>query len=88
MEILSKLTDGYTSSDISYIVKESARNSFEASIQTEEKKAVKISQKILEEIISRTKPSVSPDEVRRYEMMRDEYIRKNGDEKRRIGFLP
>ena len=88
IELLSKLTDGYTSSDISYIVKESARSSFEASIQTEEKKAVKISQKILEEIISRTKPSVSPDEVRRYEMIRDEYIRKNGDEKRRIGFLP
>lgn len=87
IELLSKLTDGYTSSDISYIVKESARSSFEASIQTAEKKAVKISQKMLEEIISRTKPSVSPDEVRRYEMMRDEYIRKNGNERRRIGFL-
>ena len=87
MELLSKLTDGYTSSDISYIVKESARNSFEASIQTEDKCAVKISQALLEDVISKTRPSVSPDEVRQYEMMRDEYIRKDGNERRRVGFL-
>ena len=87
MELLSKLTDGYTSSDISYMVKESARNSFEASIQTESKQAVKISQAMIEDVISKTKPSVSADEVRQYEKMRDEYIRKNGSERRRIGFI-
>lgn len=87
MELLSKLTDGYTSSDISYMVKESARNSFEASIRTEDKNAIKISQAMLEEVISKTRPSVSADEVRQYEKMRDDYIRKNGSERRRIGFI-
>ena len=87
LELLSRLTEGYTSSDISYMVKESARNSFEASIQTQDKQAVKISQAMLEDIISKTRPSVSADEVRQYEKMRDEYIRKNGSERRRIGFV-
>ena len=87
LELLSRLTEGYTSSDISYMVKESARNSFEASIQTQDKQAVKISQAMLEDVISKTRPSVSADEVRQYEKMRDEYIRKNGSERRRIGFV-
>ena len=87
MELLSKLTDGYTSSDISYMVKESARISFEASLHTESKQAVQISQAMLENVISKTRPSVSPDEVRLYEKMQDEYIRKNGRERRRIGFI-
>lgn len=87
VELLSKLTDGYTSSDISYMVKESARNSFEASIRTVDKQAVKITQEMLEDVISKTKPSVSADEVRLYEKMRDEYIRKNNPGRRRIGFI-
>lgn len=87
MELLSKLTEGYTSGDISYMVKESARKSFEASIKSEGMDIVKIDQKILEDIIGITKPSVSQEEVRQYERMRDEYIRKNGNERRRIGFL-
>lgn len=85
--LLSRLTDGYTSSDISYMVKESARNSFEASIRNETHNVVKISQRMLEDVISQTKPSVSQDEVHYYEKMRDEYIKKNGPERQRIGFL-
>ena len=84
---LSKMTEGYTSSDISYMVKETARKSFEASIKNENNSVVKISQKMLEEVICQTTPSVSQNEMRHYEKMRDEFIRKNGSERRHIGFL-
>ena len=87
IELLSKMTEGYTSGDISYVVKESARNSFEASIKNRNRGIVKISQTMIEEVIRETKPSVSADEVRRYEKMRDEYVIKGGKEKRRIGFI-
>jgi SpoVK/Ycf46/Vps4 family AAA+-type ATPase len=81
------MTEGYTSGDISYVVKESARNSFEESIKNRNRGIVKISQTMIEEVIRETKPSVSADEVRRYEKMRDEYVIKGGKEKRRIGFI-
>lgn len=87
IELLSKLTEGYTSSDIAYMVKETARNTFEASIRQEEKGVLKITQKMLEDVIKSTRPSVTQDEVRQYEKMCDEYIRKNGCERRRIGFI-
>ena len=69
------------------MVKETARKSFEASIKNENNSVVKISQKLLEEVIGQTSPSVTQEEVRNYEKIRDEYIRKNGNERRRIGFL-
>ena len=87
LELLSNLTDGYTSSDISYMVKESARNSFEASIHTEGKNIVKISQAMLEDVINKTRPSVTQEEVQQYEKMRDEYISKDRKERRKIGFI-
>ena len=86
-DLLSRLTDGYTSSDISYIVKETARNSFEESIKSMDKSVVKITQKMLEEVIKATRPSVTKEEVREYEKMRDEYIRQDGTERRKIGFI-
>ena len=86
-DLLSRLTDGYTSSDISYIVKETARNSFEESIKSMDKSVVKITQKMLEEVIKSTRPSVTQEEVRQYEKMREEYIRKDGKERRKIGFI-
>lgn len=80
---LVAMTKGYTSSDISYIVKESARCSFDASINS--KSVVAINQSALECVIKRTRPSVSCDELREYERMRDSFIK--GDKARpRIGY--
>lgn len=87
IELLSKLTDGYTSSDIAYIVKETARNTFEASLRQKGNNVLKITQEMLEDVIQATRPSVTQDEVRQYEKMRDEYISKKGSERRRIGFI-
>ena len=87
MQELARLTDGYTSSDISFMVKETARNAFEECLKRGSEDIVKISETMLRNVIQATRPSVSHDDVRRYEKMRDEYIRKNGSERRRIGFI-
>ena len=86
IEELARLTDGYTSSDISYMVKETARNAFEACLQHEDKPIIKISETMLREVIKATRPSVSREDVRRYEKMRDEFVENNRKERPRIGF--
>lgn len=84
---LALLTEGYTSSDISYMVKETARNAFEASIKNDNCEIVKISETMLREVITQTRPSVSSDEMRKYERMRDDYMKRSNKERPRIGFL-
>ena len=86
VEELARLTDGYTSSDISYMVKETARNAFEACLQHEDKPIIKISETMLRDVIKSTRPSVSREDVRRYEKMRDEFVENNRKERPRIGF--
>lgn len=87
METLARMTNGFTSSDISYVVKETAIRAFEASLQTDDEQVVKINEAMLEEAVRDTRPSVTPEEVRRYEQMRDNYLRQNKEERRKIGFL-
>lgn len=86
VEELARLTDGYTSSDISYMVKETARNAFEACLQHEDETIVKISETMLRDVIKATRPSVSREDVRRYEKMRDEFVENSRKERPRIGF--
>ena len=112
VEELARLTDGYTSSDISYMVKETARNAFEACLQHEEERfheaesidqtrldyaearkrsdeiqpIIKISETMLRDVIKATRPSVSREDIRRYEKMRDEFVENNRKERPRIGF--
>lgn len=85
-EKLASLTEGYTSADISYIVKETSRNAFEASLVAKTRRVVKISQKMLTDVIGTTHPSVSAADLLRYEKMRDEYLNNNKNERRKIGF--
>lgn len=87
IEELARITDGYTSSDISYMVKETARNAFEASIQMAGNAIVKISEAMLRDVVKATRPSVTRDEVRKYEKMRDEYMKRSNAERPRIGFI-
>ena len=84
---LARLTAGFTSSDIAYMVKETAIRAFEASLQTDDEHTVKISEAMLKEVVGSTRPSVTPDEVRAYERMRDEYLNQNKEKRQRIGFL-
>ena len=87
MEELARLTDGYTSSDISFMVKETARTAFEECLKRDRGTIVKISETMLRNVIKTTRPSVSHDEVRRYEKMRDEFVEYNKKDRPRIGFI-
>ncbi len=87
MEELARLTDGYTSSDISFMVKETARTAFEECLKRDRGTIVKISETMLRNVIKMTRPSVSHDEVRRYEKMRDEFVEYNKKDRPRIGFI-
>lgn len=83
---LAHFTNGFTSSDISYVVTEAARIAFDASMNSKDKQMVKISQNMLTDVIRSTQPSVSSTEVKRYERMRDEYILNKRNDRPRIGF--
>ena len=87
MEELARMTEGYTSSDISYMVKETARNAFEASIKAKGQRVVAISEAMLRDVVKATRPSVTHEEVRKYEKMRDEYVKRSKAERPRIGFV-
>ncbi len=69
------------------MVKETARNAFEASIKDDNCEVVRISETMLREVITQTRPSVSSDEMRKYERMRDDYMKRSNKERPRIGFL-
>ena len=87
MEELARLTDGYTSSDISFMVKETARTAFEECLKCDNQEIVKISETMLRNVIKVTRPSVSHDDVRRYEKMRDEFVEHDKKDRPRIGFI-
>ena len=86
IEKLADITDGFTSSDISYIVKETATNAFEESVKNEESDIVKISETMLENVIKQTRPSVTKQEIKRFEQQRDEFLQVKDNERRTIGF--
>lgn len=82
---LVKMTDGFSSGDISYLVKESARKAFELTLASPEKSVVTITQENLENTIGNAHPSVTAAERHKYEKLRDSYD-KNRRENPRIGF--
>lgn len=86
LQRLADLTKGYTSSDIAYIVKEASREAFRRAIETESQ--IKVDQKSIEDVLKQTPPSISPNDLKRYESMRDEFIEKKKqiDIRPRIGF--
>ena len=80
-----ELTKGYTSSDISFIVKECARCSFEESVKA--RRLVKINQELLERIIADTRPTVTAEELRQFERTKESFGQGCIKESpRRIGF--
>ena len=87
IEDLARITDGYTSSDITYMVKETARKAFDDSIRMENNGIVKISEIMLRDVVKDTRPSVTHDEICKYERMRDEYVNHKKSERPRIGFV-
>jgi transitional endoplasmic reticulum ATPase len=80
-EKLADLTVNYVSSDIKFLVDEASRTAL--------KIKVRISQEIFEKVISDNKPSISHEELKKYEQLKDKLEDKKAkkDEPRRpIGF--
>lgn len=83
-EQIVELTNGYSASDISFIVKECARCSFEDSVKSG--KLVKINQMMLEKTIASTKPSVTDEELLRYERTKESFAKGSKNQRTRIGY--
>ena len=84
---LAELTEGYNCSDISYIVRSAARKMFNATIKGKTNDYQPISQALLEEVISKKRPSVSGRDLREYERVRSEFSPKDeGCRHATIGF--
>lgn len=79
-----ELTKGYSSSDISFIVKECARCSFEESIKA--KHLVKINQELLVKTIVETRPSVTAEDMKQYERTKETLYKDYKTTRPRIGF--
>lgn len=82
-ETLAKLTDNYVSSDIKYLIDQASRAAL--------KKKERITQEILEQVISDVQPSVSYQELQKYELLKEKLECKkqnpNENKKRPIGFI-
>ena len=84
---LASITQGYNCSDINYIVRTASRRMFNAAIRDSGKGCHKITQSILEDVISNRIPSVSARDIREYERVRDEFtVKEEKCKARRIGF--
>lgn len=84
--VLVQMTEGYSSGDISYVVKEAARNSFEVSLKSKGLDMVEISQSMLELTIANARPSISSEELYRYEKVNKFYMDNGKKERPHIGF--
>lgn len=74
-EALAKQTEGFSCSDIDYAVRKTSKAIFNQAIKEidEDGHACLITQQIVEEVIASLKPSVSKNELTKYEEMRDKY---------------
>lgn len=79
-DLLAEKTENYVSADISLVVDTAARLAFR-------RKIGKITMALLEEAISQIKPSLSLEQIKRHEEIRDRFMGvKKSNERRRIGF--
>ena len=77
---LASLTENYVAADIAFIVNDAAERAFRSRTD--------ITERMLEDAIGRTRPSVGPDDIRYYESLRDK-IEKSAKESAHnpIGFI-
>ncbi|MDM8523652.1 AAA family ATPase [Desulfococcaceae bacterium HSG8] len=66
LEILAGLSENYVASDIKFMVNEASRNAL--------KERAKISQNHLEDVIKKTSPSVSENQIRKYETFKNSRV--------------
>ena len=67
LEELAKRTEGYTGADIAALVREAAMLALRETIREKTVKAKPVSMKHFEEALKRIPPSLTPEDIRRYE---------------------
>lgn len=79
-DLLAERTENYVSADISLVIDTAARLAFR-------RKIGKITMSLLEEAISQIKPSLTLEQIKRHEDIRDKFTgEKKNNERRKIGF--
>lgn len=79
-DLLAERTENYVSADISLVIDTAARLAFR-------RKIGKLTMSLLEEAISQTKPSLTLEQIKRHEDIRDKFMGiKKSNERRKIGF--
>lgn len=88
LDALAQATENYTCSDLSYIVKESARRCFDETIAAGADSPIPLSQRHLLDVIRHTRSSVSPTEMKSYNEMKERLEHSNeGNKRPRVGFF-
>lgn len=88
IDTLAKATENYTCSDLAFIVKECARQCFDETILTGANKPLPLNQSRILDVIKTTHSSVSEEEIKEYNEMRDKMACRNEKINRKhIGFL-
>lgn len=83
---LAMMSEGFAAVDLTYAVKEAARLTFCACLETHRNNLV-VKEALLKKTIEATHPSVSNAELRNYERIWDEYVNKNKNRRQTIGYL-
>lgn len=87
-EVLASVTENFTSSDISFIVEESARLCFEETLDRGIEEPLPLSMTRLMEVIKVTQPSVSDTQRKEYLDLKDKMEnRQSSGERKRVGFV-
>ncbi len=82
---LAMMCDGFTASDLSYVVKEAAGLTFSTCLSSHNDKLV-VKETLLKEVASATRPSVTTEELRKYRSIWDEFMNKNTTQRQAIGY--
>lgn len=85
---LAARTDGMTFSDLDYVVTEACRVVFLDAVQLNTYRVLPVTQEVVEDVISTAPKSVSDDEIREYEALRDKFSeRVKGFGRKKVGFV-
>ena len=83
---LASLCDGFSFADLERVMAVCRSTCFRLAIENNRRKPVPATQEMIEEILKRTRPSVSPDEIARYERADDYMTGHEQPKRRKIGF--
>lgn len=83
---LAMMSEGFAAADLTYAVKEAARLTFCACLETHRNNLV-VKEALLRRMIENTRPSVSGAELRNYERIWEEYANNKTNSHKAIGFL-